>query len=201
MRSQPTPRTGPFTVITLSGSLRASSSNTAVLSALAALAGPPLEVSAYLGLGELPHFNPDLDTDEARPAAVRAWRAAIAATDALVLCSPEYAHGVPGSLKNALDWLVSGPEFPALIVALINTSPRSTHAQAALAETIRTMSADLLSPSIWTVPLAGRRPTVPDILQDQSLAGPLRELLAALEGAIRNARAADRRLIGARTSP
>ena len=60
--------------------------------------------------------------------------------DALLICSPEYARGVPGSLKNALDWLVSSDAFVGKPVALINTSPRATHAQASLALTLETMA-------------------------------------------------------------
>lgn len=191
------PRTGPYAALTLAGSLRARSSNATILEAFARLAPPALEVRPYPSMGALPHFNPDLDTDGERPAAVRAWRAAIAAADALIVCSPEYAHGVPGTLKNALDWLVSGPEFPALPVALVNTSPHSTHAQAALAETVRTMSAELIPPGIWLVPLTGRRPDVAAVLGDPELSRPLQELAAATEEAIRSARAAGRRLVPA----
>lgn len=190
-------RTGPFAIVTLSGSLRTASTNALVLEALAQLASPPLALTAFTGLGDLPHFNPDLDTDDDRPAPVRAWRRMVARSDALVICSPEYAHGVPGSLKNALDWLVSGPEFPALPVTLINTSARSTHAQAALAETIRTMSGHLVPPGGWVLPLAGSRPTLAAFLLDETLAGPLRGLLTIIETAVSEARAAGQRLVPA----
>lgn len=189
------PRTGPYTVVTLAGSLRAQSSNRTVLEAFTQLAQPTLRVRPYHGIGNLPHFNPDLDSDEDRPATIRDWRSEVARADAMVISSPEYAHGVPGSLKNALDWLVSGPEFPALPVALINTSPHSTHAQAALAETIRTMSADLIPPGIWLVPLAGRRPGVSEVLRDPALTQALQALIAAIARTIERARAEGRRLV------
>lgn len=190
------PRTGPFRVLAVPGSLRAGSSNTLALLAAGACAGPALVVTLHDRIGELPHFNPDLDTDALRPTPVSAWRAAIAAADALLISSPEYAHGVPGTLKNALDWLVSGPEFPALPVALLSTTPHATHAQAALAETIRTMSAELVPPVPWIVPLPRRPLALDEIVADAALMAPLRALMTALERAMVEARAAGRRLVG-----
>lgn len=143
-------------VLAISGSLRASSSNTLLLVAAAELAPEGVEVVMYHGLGELPHFNPDLDRaldDPDLPAQVRDLRTRVGSADALLISSPEYAHGVPGSLKNALDWLVGGSEMPGMPVALLNASPRSTHAQASLAETLRTMSADVVAGSPFAAPM------------------------------------------------
>jgi chromate reductase len=101
-------------ILAISGSLRAASSNTAVLQAAAFLAPAGVEIVLYTGLGDLPHFNPDLDTDDP-PEVVRALRHEIGQCDGLLICSPEYAHGVAGAMKNALDWLVSSVEFPEKI--------------------------------------------------------------------------------------
>src|SRR5690349_3915443 len=103
----------PIQILAISGSLRAASSNTTVLRALAALALAGVAITLYDRLGELPYFNPDLDREgDTPPAVVADLRARIARADALLISSPEYAHGVPGVLKNALDWLVSSLEFP-----------------------------------------------------------------------------------------
>src|ERR1700710_1062505 len=115
----------------ISGSLRAYSSNTSVLQAAIRLAPEGVHVLLYGGLGDLPHFNPDLDGD-APPANVGALRRAVGACDGLLLCSPEYARGVAGAMKNGLDWLVGSTEFPGKPVALINASPRATHADTSL---------------------------------------------------------------------
>src|SRR5215211_1037478 len=132
----------PLHILAISGSLRAASSNTAVLQALAALAPAGVTIAIYDQLAELPYFNPDLDREgDTPPASVAELRTQIGRAAGIVICSPEYAHGVPGVLKNALDWLVSSLEFPGKPVALLNISPRSTFAQASLAETLRTMSA------------------------------------------------------------
>ena len=127
--------------LAISGSLRAGSLNTEVLRACAILAPPSIHVAMFDGLASLPHFNPDLDVEGAvLPAAVEDFRSQIGDADALLISSPEYAHGVPGSLKNALDWLVSSREMFYKPIGLLNISPRSTHAYRSLLETLRTMS-------------------------------------------------------------
>jgi chromate reductase len=127
-------------VLAIPGSLRATSSNAALLRAAIGVAPPGTEVLLHDGLGELPHFSPDLDVDPVPPA-VAALRAQIGAVDALAISSPEYAHGMPGSLKNALDWLVSAFEPIDKPVLLISASPGgAAHAHAQLLEVLRTMS-------------------------------------------------------------
>lgn len=169
-------------ILAISGSLRAVSSNSAALCALQLLAPPGVEVLSYQGLDTLPHFNPDLDGEQApaRPAAVLDLRRQVGDCDAIFISSPEYAHGVPGSLKNALDWLVSCSEFPDKPVALINTSPHASHAQASLAETLVTMSARLVREACVTLPLPGRKLDGAGIAADAELAGTLRGALAAM---------------------
>jgi NAD(P)H-dependent FMN reductase len=131
-------------VLGISGSLRATSSNTALLRAAARVAPEGTEVLIWDGLGQLPHFSPDLDVDPL-PAPVRDLRARIAAADALMISSPEYAHGMPGCLKNALDWLVSSLEAMDKPVLLLSASPSgAAHAHAQLAEVLRTMNLKLI---------------------------------------------------------
>jgi chromate reductase len=169
-------------LLAISGSLRAASSNTAVLQAMAALAPAGVTVELYDGLGALPHFNPDLDADP--PAPVLDLRARIGACDGLILCSPEYAHGVAGTMKNALDWLVPSLEFPEKPVALINASPRATHAIAHMRETLATMSARIIDEASIAVPLQGRGLDAAGIVADSQLCAMLRTALAAFVAAI-----------------
>jgi NAD(P)H-dependent FMN reductase len=168
-------------VLAISGSLRARSSNTELLRAAEMLAGPGWVFDHYDGLAALPAFNPDLDAeDSVPPAAVRDLRARVATADALLISSPEYAHGVAGALKNALDWLVSDAAMVGKRVALLNASARSTFAHPQLAETLRTMSTSLVDAASLTVPLDGRRLDAAGIAADPALAAPLRRALAAL---------------------
>lgn len=122
-------------ILAVSGSLRAGTSNTALLEAVVVVAQQGVEVKLYEGLGELPHFNPDLE-GKGLPQTVRAWQQALRESDALVVLTPEYAHGVPGVLKNALDWVTGSGELAGKPVALFNASSRSVCAQASLAETL-----------------------------------------------------------------
>jgi NAD(P)H-dependent FMN reductase len=126
-------------ILAICGSLRAQSSNLALLRAAATIAA---EVEIYEGLGDLPHFNPDDDVEGATPPpAVAELRAMLAEADGILISSPEYAHGVPGSLKNALDWLVSDGALVDKPVALINASPvGGEFARDSLLETLRTMN-------------------------------------------------------------
>lgn len=140
-------------VLAISGSLRKASLNTALLRATACLAPPGIEVALYRGLGDLPLFNPDIEVPE--PGPVAALREQIVACDALIIASPEYAHGVTGVIKNALDWMVGNESFVHKPVALLNASPRATHAQAALREIVSTMSARVVKEASVTVPLLG----------------------------------------------
>jgi chromate reductase len=170
-----------FRVLAISGSLRRASSNGAIVAAAARLAPTGVVVEIYDGLATLPHFNPDLDRaldDPLLPEPVRALRRAVDAADALVISSPEYAHGVPGSLKNALDWLVGGSEMVEKPVALWNTAPHATHAQASLAETLRTMSARLVPEAELSLGVRGR--DADGIVADADLGPRVRLALSAL---------------------
>ena len=93
--------TQPIHILAICGSLRAASSNTAVLEAMAALAPADVTITLYDRLADLPYFNPDLDREgDPPPASVADLRAQIGGADGIVICSPEYAHGVPGVLKT-----------------------------------------------------------------------------------------------------
>jgi chromate reductase len=131
------------TVLALVGSLRKASLNRAMLIMAATCAPPGLRVVVHPSLGDLPLFNPDLETDA--PASVVRLQGLIAAADALLIASPEYAHGVSGVMKNALDWLVSSGVLVDKPVVLWNASPRASHALAALRETLTVMSAKLIN--------------------------------------------------------
>ena len=159
-------------VIALSGSLRRGSTNTALLHAAARLAPPGVRIGVYEELGYLPLFSPDLE--EALPPQAQRLRAAMCASDAILIASPEYAHGVPGAFKNALDWVVGCAELGHKPVLLLNASGRAVHAQAALAEIIVTMNLNLLASVV--VPLQ-RGVDVDGIVGDAEAASLLRQAM------------------------
>lgn len=175
-------------VLAISGSLRAASSNTALLRAAIALAPPEVEITIYDGIGVLPHFNPDLEGAE--PAIVLEFRAQIQAADGVLIACPEYAHGVPGTMKNALDWVVGSSEFVRKPVALINAAPRASMAQASLAETLGVMTADLIAEASIKLPLPNNRIDTAGIIADAALSAALRSAIAVFAESIARARAA-----------
>jgi chromate reductase len=168
-------------LLTVSGSLRETSSNTALLQAAALVAPSGLEVTPYRGLAELPAFNPDHELDPIP--AVLDWRAKLREADAVAISSPEYAHGVPGSLKNALDWVVGSGELVDKPVALFNASQRAMIAHASLLDTLVTMSAVMVEGASRTFALMGRKLDAAGIAADPALAAELRAALAALAAA------------------
>jgi chromate reductase, NAD(P)H dehydrogenase (quinone) len=170
-------------ILAISGSLRANSSNTTLLRAAAGLAPEGVQIHLYDSIGNLPHFNADLEKD--MPPVVKDFRSLIQSAQGLMISSPEYAHGVPGSLKNALDWLVSGNEFPGKPVALLNTSSRGTYAQASLTETITVMTGRIIAEASVTIPILGKNIDAEGILSRPELAKPLRAAIAAFVTAIK----------------
>jgi chromate reductase, NAD(P)H dehydrogenase (quinone) len=139
----------------ISGSLREHSSNTTLLRAAQQLTPEGVELILYPDLATLPHFNPDVE-ESIFPLAVNKLRHHIKKADGLIISTPEYAHGVPGSLKNMLDWLVGGSEFMNKPVMLLNASSRSTYAQASLIETVRTMAGYFIEEATLTLDLLGK---------------------------------------------
>jgi NAD(P)H-dependent FMN reductase len=163
-------------LVAISGSLRAASHNTSVLRAAQRLAPDGVDIDLFEGIGRLPFFNSDLEAGQL-PEQVARFRQLIAAADGLLISSPEYARGVSGVMKNALDWLVGSEEFAGKPVALINTSLRATHALAALTTTLETMSARLINDASITMPLLGTANDADSIVADPELARPLRNAI------------------------
>ena len=168
-------------IMAISGSLRSLSVNTAVLRAASILAPEDVRITLYRNLGSIPVFNPDIE--DTNPPAVLDFRAQLSAADALMIASPEYAHGVTGVLKNALDWAVGSEEFDGKPVALINTSIRATHAYAALAETIATMGGKIVPGASLIVPLPSNTLDVDAILALPELVDPIRRAVEAMSDA------------------
>ena len=126
-------------ILAISGSTRQHSSNLTVLKAIAALFSDRIEMSFFEGIATLPAFNPD-DTDAAIAPVVQ-FRKQVQDADGVIICTPEYAHGVPGALKNAIDWTVTTNEFNQKPTALITASSDGRFGHAALLETLRTIEA------------------------------------------------------------
>ena len=125
--------------LAISGSTRARSTNTALLKACAAIIPPPDMIHIYSDLANLPVFSPDLEGDKT-PASVLAFCHLISKADGIIICSPEYVHGIPGGLKNAIDWLVSREEIANKPIALLHASHRGDDMLKALSVVLKTVS-------------------------------------------------------------
>jgi chromate reductase len=172
-------------ILAVSGSLKSTSTNSVLLRAAATLAPAGMTFTFYdRQSGELPHFRPDLDEEGAvAPPPVAEWRSLVATADGLLVSCPEYAHGVPGSFKNALDWLVSTEVLTGKPLALLMASPSGApHAWAALAPTLRVMGADLVFEA--SLVFARRHLTEDGRLGDADLEAAVAKSLAALDAAI-----------------
>jgi len=168
--------------LAISGSLRAASTNTALLGALARNAPPGCDIALYDGLARLPVFNPD-DEGERTPAEAASLIEAVSTAGGVIVSCPEYAHGVPGGLKNALDWLVSRDAAVGKPAMLVHASPRSAYARAALAEIMRTMSFALYEGETLEIALIGRKPPeVAEILAEAANAAAMRDALSRFAG-------------------
>ena len=133
-------------ILAICGSLQASSANLSLLHVAAAAAPPGIDVAIFDGLGDLPHFNPDLAMHEV-PSAVLRWRDAVAGSDALLVASPEYAFSLPGVLKNAIDWIVGSGELEGKVIAITASVPvaeRGRRGLAALRETLSAVRATIV---------------------------------------------------------
>ena len=174
----------PVDIVAICGSLREHSSNLALLQAAVRVAPAGVRIILYDSLGRLPHFNPDLDQEGgAPPPAVAELRRSLIAADAMLISSPEYAHGVPGALKNMLDWLVSTGELVDKPVALLNAAPvGGSYAQASLLETLRTMNWNVVVEASRTEPFM-RRKIAGELTDEASLAN-LASAIAALVRAV-----------------
>jgi NAD(P)H-dependent FMN reductase len=137
-----------------------------------------VHVHVYPSLGRLPLFNADLESGD--PAPVAELREQILRADALVIASPEYAHGISAVIKNALDWMVGNESFVLKPVAVWNTSPRAFHAQAALREILRTMTAVIVEDACIELPILGSGLDEDGIVARAEFADTLRSALARL---------------------
>lgn len=130
-----------FSVLAVCGSTRADSSNHRLIKAIAELMNDELEITIFDSIASLPHFNPDLDT-ETPPDAVANFRHSLKQSDGILICTPEYAMGLPGSLKNAIDWTVSSMEFSGKPTVAITASTSGEKAHTSLLGTLKVIEAD-----------------------------------------------------------
>jgi NAD(P)H-dependent FMN reductase len=135
-----------MTILGVCGSLQRQSANLTLLNSASAAAPPDVEVVIFDGLGDLPHFNPDIEATGV-PESVMRWRRALAESDAVLVASPEYGFSLPGALKNGIDWVIGSGELEGKIVALTAAVPapeRGRRGLQALRDTLAAVRATIV---------------------------------------------------------
>jgi NAD(P)H-dependent FMN reductase len=168
-----------MTVLAIPGSLRANSSSNLILKAIISMAPADMQLEVYSGVGDLPHFN----DPENVPESVHNLRTKIRNADTVLIVTPEYAFGVPGSLKNALDWTVSSGEFVDKPVGLITASSQGEHGHAALLLILKAISANVIADATRLISFVRARLDSSGSIKDSSLSADLLEAITALRRA------------------
>lgn len=167
-------------VIAISGSTRSSSTNLNYIKAIQELAANLFSVNIFNGLMEIPPFNPDNDTDaENVPASIKNFRQQLKGADGILICTPEYAMGVPGTLKNAIDWTVSSMEFSKKPVALITASLSGQKGHAALMETLIVIESIINDDTQLIIPFAKTKITADNKITDDATLLQIKKLITA----------------------
>jgi NAD(P)H-dependent FMN reductase len=139
------------TILAISGSLRYGSSNTQILNLLGTWAPVDINYRIYTGMGTLPHFIP-LAEGETYPDTVQDLHRQLNTAHAIIICTPEYAFGLPGSLKNLLDWTVATGNFVDKPVAVITASSQGSYAHPSLLATLGAINANIIEGATLLVP-------------------------------------------------
>jgi NAD(P)H-dependent FMN reductase len=178
-------------ILLISGSVRSGSTNTAVLRTVAAIAPDDVTAELYEGIELLPHFNPDADAPGKRvPAPVEEMRSAVRADDALLICTPEYAGGLPAVLKNLLEWTVGDACTYGKPVAWINVSGPAAptggaDAHQSLEKVLRYTGADIVEPACRRIALTRQDIGAAALIENESARALLRRTLVALVDHVR----------------
>lgn len=174
-------------ILAISGSLRANSSNNTVINAATKYFPENVTVNIYEGLGTLPHFN---DSKEPAPEVIE-FRKQLRDADGVLICSPEYAFGPPGTLKNALDWTVSSGEFVNKPLALITAATGGDKAHASLLHTFTALSANLVPDATLLIPFIRSKMNEAGEVKDAAVLADIRKVVEALVATIKESKEAE----------
>ena len=165
-------------VLAICGSTRSQSTNLQIIKAIAQLAANDFDINIYQHLAALPHFNPDLDVDEV-PELVQSFRNQVAAADGVLICTPEYVFSLPGSLKNAIEWMVSTILFDSKPTAIITASGLGRRAHESLQLIMQTDGAKMTDATQLLIEGARAKLNSTGDITDAATAAKLQGLIAA----------------------
>lgn len=164
-------------ILAISGSARQASTNTAVLRALRVIAPHDITLDVFDGIGDLPVFSPDREGANL-PDSVGTFVRLVARSDGLLIASPEYVRSIPGGLKNAIDWLVSGDQVVGKPIALVHASHRGDDMLAILRTVLATISSNFNRDLFFRFPVMKETPeAILDILKAPANRAPAEQFL------------------------
>ncbi len=169
-------------VLVICGSTRKESSNLNLIRAISELAKDNFLLQLYPDLTVIPHFNPDLDLDGAQaPEAVTDFRKQLQTADGILICTPEYAMGVPGTLKNAIDWTVSSCEFSHKPTALITASSVGQKGHQSLLETLKIIESHITDDTQLLIPYIKTKVSKENKITDEVTLKSVKKLIDAFD--------------------
>jgi len=166
-------------VIAISGSTRQNSVNHSLIKAIAELSAANLDITIFDSIANLPQFNPDNDGDDVARE-VSNFRQQLNNADAIFICTPEYAHGVPGALKNAIDWTISSSQFPNKPTMLITASTGGNFGHKALMETLKAIEAKNIDNLQMVIPFVKTKISLDNKITDEKTLAEIKTLIAGL---------------------
>ncbi|NLR80898.1 NADPH-dependent FMN reductase [Chitinophaga eiseniae] len=175
--------TNKIKVLAICGSTRQSSSNHNIIKAFTALSNDIFDVRLYEDLTHLPHFNPDEDiTPDSAPAPVQDFRRQLEGADVVLISTPEYAIGVPGTLKNAIDWTVSSLHFSKKPVGLITAGTSGHKAHQSLLGTLLIIESRISEDTQVVVSSVRTKVNNQGVITDEVTLTAIRKLIQSLAG-------------------
>jgi len=165
-------------ILAISGSLREGSSNHNILGLLCKMLPAGVDYNIYEELRNIPAFDPGIDNDTP-PSTVSNLREKISQADGIIICTPEYAFGVPGALKNALDWTVSSGSFAGKPTALITASTGGENAHEAMIKILGAIDAKISSETTLLIQFVRSKMDAAGNITDLVIAQNLKALAGA----------------------
>jgi len=175
-------------VLAISGSTRQNSTNHSLIKAIIELSATSLDIAVFDGIGNLPQFNPDTDGDNVAKE-VAHFRRQLSNAEGVIICTPEYAHGVPGALKNAIDWTISSSSFPNKPTMLITASTGGFYGHKALMETLRAIEAKNIENLQMVIPFVKTKLNVDNRIVDDKTLADVKKLISDFVETLNNEQA------------
>ena len=164
-------------VLAISGSTRENSTNHRLINAISELSKEIFDIKLYNRIASLPHFNPDKNKENVGKE-ITDFRQQLKAADGVIICTPEYAHGVPGTLKNAIDWTVGTSDFSHKPTLLITASTDGKYGHHALLETLRVIEAENIDKLQLLISFAATKISHENKIIDEDLLSEIKKLIA-----------------------